>query len=26
LRVGVFGSFHQTVPGGLQVVVSIGHI
>jgi hypothetical protein len=26
LRAGVFGSFHQTVPGGLQVVVSIGHI
>jgi hypothetical protein len=23
---GVFCSFHQTVPGGLQVVVPVGHI
>jgi hypothetical protein len=26
LGAGVFYSFHQTVPGGLQVVVPIGHI
>jgi hypothetical protein len=26
LRAGVFCSFHQTVPGGLQVVVPVGHI
>jgi hypothetical protein len=26
LGAGVFYSFHQTVPGGLQVVVPVGHI
>jgi hypothetical protein len=26
LGAGVFCSFHQTVPGGLQVVVPVGHI
>jgi hypothetical protein len=26
LGAGVFCSFHQTVPGSLQVVVPIGHI
>jgi hypothetical protein len=26
LGVGVFCSFHQAVPGGLQVVVPVGHI
>jgi hypothetical protein len=26
LGVGVFCSFHQAVSGGLQVVVSIGHV
>jgi hypothetical protein len=26
LGAGVFCSFHQTVPGGLQVVVRVGHI
>jgi hypothetical protein len=26
LRTGVFCSFHQAVPGGLQVVVPVEHI
>jgi hypothetical protein len=26
LGAGVFCSFHQAVPGGLQVVVPVGHI
>jgi hypothetical protein len=26
LGAGVFCSFHQTVPGSLQVVVPVGHI
>jgi hypothetical protein len=26
LEAGVFCSFHQTIPGGLQVVVPVGHI
>jgi hypothetical protein len=26
LGAGVFCSFHQTVPGSLQVVISIGHV
>jgi hypothetical protein len=26
LGAGVFCSFHQTVPGGLQVIVPVGHI
>jgi hypothetical protein len=26
LGAGVFCSFHQTIPGGLQVVVPVGHI